>query len=261
MDLANRAAKSVNYRGFSDKELLALYCADTEKNRDAAGTLGSRYEGVIQRTVRKQRRVCPDGADPSIFLEDVFSLVQINFLRRISGFSFDGPFEAFLYKLVETSALDECRKIIGRKVHTDEPAQIEPEEPASEQPTAEWAQPTERRGGIRDARLLLNEERATPVPQPDRVVMSRERKKIVLDLLLRHALESARGLESSQIIRLHYFNYRSVAEIAVHRFGKPVSARDQEAKEKRIRTCLKSDYRELQPLLVQTYGIRSFREM
>src|SRR5262249_17048193 len=151
--------------------------------------------------------------------------------------------EGWLYTLVLKTAYDECRKYIGR---------IKPGDPPP------GGGPPQRRGGIRDARILLEETRATPVPRPDHALIRSERQKVVLDLLIRHAVESPKSLESAQLIRMRYFNDWSVAVIATCRYGRPVSARDQEAMEKRIRTRLKSDYKELEIELEQVYGVRQF---
>lgn len=105
--------EELNYQELSDRDLIQRFCADT-LDRDAFEALWKRYEQKIYLYAKHFTIMCPDSHSPDIFAEDTFSNAQEKVVKNICGFRGESLFSTWLYRIVERTAIELRRKVLGR---------------------------------------------------------------------------------------------------------------------------------------------------
>jgi DNA-directed RNA polymerase specialized sigma24 family protein len=105
--------ENLDYTELSDTDLIQRFCTDTP-DQDAFTVLWKRYEQKIHGYAQHFAIMCPDFHSPAIFAEDTFSKTQEKVVMNICGFRGESLFSTWLYRIVERTAIELRRKILGR---------------------------------------------------------------------------------------------------------------------------------------------------
>ena len=103
--------------------------------------------------------------------------------------------------------------------------------------------------------------RAQPLPKSDTLVMAKDRKLVVRELLKQHAAASDENAQSAYTIRLRHWLDWTLVGIGGHFFGDPVGELERNNLEVKIRRVLLGDYKKLRILLAESFGITSLQHI
>ncbi len=76
---------------------------------EAFGELWRRHERWIKQRIHARRALAAEGCNPTIFEEKVLDRVQENLIRGLPKFRGECTFRSFVFRVIETAAVDEYR--------------------------------------------------------------------------------------------------------------------------------------------------------
>jgi DNA-directed RNA polymerase specialized sigma24 family protein len=258
MDPLKESTKPVDLRKLSDKELMGTYCADRSR-QDVAEILWERHSETIRDALKKRARLRPSTCDYRTFIDSSFSRSYLNFIRRICGFRFESPIEHWLFMVAGSAALDERRKITGKRAEAEKLNESETEESTD---TGVKKEISLDEYIAKEGEGTLFRSEYFPLhthygQSPNSPIEKRERKYVVRELLIRHAETSDEDAESAHTIRLRYWRNWSVTELATYFYGEPITKQEQAARERAVYRDLDSNFRKLRTLLAKEFRIAS----
>lgn len=238
-------------------ELLAKYCQG-ERNNQLANEVLRAYEHEIKGVVRPVANgLCPERCDREDFFCATLNRTLLKFIRGVCSYrgAVAYSWKAWLRQVACSAALEELDFLIHRRWNIPivevGPDQIYP---------MNSEDGSEDKGGTWDRLYRSSHHQgvmAQKQPPADALMEAEERKSITLTLLVLHTQQSEEDGDSGNAIRLRYWDDWSVVRIAEYRFGEPITA----GKEQAIRRELKDNYKRLQVLLNQEFGIKSLSQI
>ena len=235
------------------------YCANP-KEQHLAAKLWDRYRETVRNTLKRivfRDNLCPAGWDHEAFLEASFSRAHINFLARICRAKFQWSIKGWFGAVTRTAALDEWRFITRRR--GERPEVEEPSEPG--EPDAEPTFEIEDVGQDFYFRSRYYPLRARAFKNPYEAFATKERKYLVLALLIRHTETSDEDANSAHTVRLYFWKDWTYTKTAEYFYGKPINNQQANTRLKTVRSIIKKNLRKLRNLLNQEFGIQSFQQI
>ena len=262
MDAANPSLTQQDLTSISDFDLIRTYCADHGRS-ELAQALWQRYEPTVHRVLHQlvfSGTLCPVGWDRQSFYESCLSHAYLNFLAYVCRTQIHTSVGGWFRAVAESAAFQE-RRDITRKRKPDK-------KQAEKQESGGTPYPGPREVPAGDAkdveRLLFRSEYLSESWQfgrADTLVAAKERKRIVLRVLILHAHQSDEGMTSARSLRLRYWRDWSYAQIGAGLYGPPWSDRERNRHEVEVRRLLVDDLIKLRVLLRESFGISELRHI
>lgn len=254
MDAAKPFLTRQDLEKLSDEELVRLYCENRENDYPVSVLYARHGEAFRKRVIGLIRgNFRPPGWTPRDFADSVLSRALVYFAQRLCLFlEYSIPFPAFLSLLASSSVFDEYDYLKKFREVSD----------GSVGESDERRSDSESRSGAFRSRVL--KERwwlESSFPHPESRAMAKERKFIVLRLLIFHALRSSQDLFSSQTIKLRYWDDWTLAQCGARLYGPPHSDREKNRVEQEIRRVCNHDLDTMRLLLKDRFGITALHQI